>query len=432
MSCSFHDASNCIYGAPKLRESLTPKVETNNSVVINFLPDFNDETYGNLKNLTLRVYPSNTTNLTLKQRESIATNFTFKLNISHTNAPMKAISNISLLTSDYNSLINLNLNKYFSDEDVSDSYYLQSATFVKVPSTGDIFITHINGWNIQIGTTNKTAHEEAISIRGSDNNTSDQIDNIQIKFTAPQVAPTPTPSSGGGGGGSITKLKFYSLRIITPGDITISDNNYIKIPFSLRNYGSVDLRGINLSSIVSYNNEFSDGIKITMDANYVNLLKAGEERNYTMKIIANTSKSGQYNVRLFANVSYPKLADWEEFFINLKKTKDTQAEKLLIFTKKIVADNPECLELTEDFRRAKNAFNSGNISESMKMAQKVTAACEDSIKANDQIRYSAKGFVEKNIYYILLLMLIMFASGFVIYAYKRARFNKSDEDEYLR
>ncbi len=430
ISCSFQNNSNCVYGNSTLRESIITFGNGSN-ITWDFTPNFQDETYGNLKNLTVSVYPANSSNLTLQQRESVATNFTFNLNITHTNAPIRIISNISLLQSDYNSNIKLNLNNYFTDEDVNDPYYLQNVTFVKLPSSGDIFITHTGGWNVQIGTTLKTVHTENISINGSDGATTAQIDNIPIEFTAPPTTPTPT-STPTSSKTSTTRLKFYSLRIITPGQVTISNKNYIEVPFTLENSGGVDLRGINLSTSVFYNNEFAKGVKVDLGIGYLDFLKAGEKKNYTMKIFADTNKAGQYRATLFANITSPKFTDWADFFINLRKTNDTQAEKLLIFTDKIIADNPECLELTEDFRRAKAAFAAGNVNESMKMAQKVSVACENAIKANEQIRYDMKGIVEKNFSYIAVLSLIIFLGGFIFYAYKRARFNKSSEDEYLR
>ena len=429
MSCLFQNNSNCSYGNLSLRE-LNSSFGDGSIFGWSFVPDFGDESYGREKNLTVKVYP-NSSLLSSNQSESVAVNFSFKLNISHTNAPMRAVAPVGLLQSDYNSNINVDLSGYFADEDVSDTYYLQNVSFVKSAQVGggDIFVTHSSGWDIIIGTTLKTVHDDFISITGSDNLTSDIIEDIEVKFVAPTT--TSTPSSGGSSGSS-TKLKFYSLRIIVPEDVIISDENYIEIPFGLENSGMIDLSGIDLSSEVLYNNEFSDDVKIELGETYVDVLKAGERRDYTMKILADTDRSGRYKATIFANISSPKFMDWGDFFIDLRRTNESEAEELLIFTEKIIADNPECLELTEIFRRAQEAFESGDEAEAVKLAMEVSAACEDAISANEQIRYRIEGFVEKNFYYISFVTLMIFFAGFVVYVYKRVRFNKSAEGVYVK
>jgi hypothetical protein len=151
-----------------------------------------------------------------------------------------------------------------------------------------------------------------------------------------------------------------------------------------------------------------------------------------MRIFADTDKSGKYKATVTANVTSPKFMDWGDFFIDLRKTNDSEAEELLVFTEKILADNPECLELTEIFRRAQEAFEVGDKAEAIRLAEEVSAACEDAILANEQIRYKIEGFVEKNFYYISFATLSIFFIGFIFFVYKRVRFNKHMEDIYVR
>jgi len=423
ISCAFQNSSNCNYGNFSLRESDSG---LGNGSVFNwsFLPNFADETYGNLKNLTLRVYP-NTTDLNLSQRNSVAANFSFKLNISHTNAPMRKIADIGAHQGNYGTNINVDLSVGFADEDVSDSYYLQNVTFVKSDGHANIFVSHTNGWVVQVFTNLNYAFTGSISINGSDNLTSDEIANIPIEFTAPNVITVPKKTTS-------TVVKFYSIRIIVPEDVIISDEGYIEVPFALENSGTMALNGISLASEVLYNNEFSDDIKIELGTTNINELKVGERKEYTMKIIADTSRSGRYKATLFADVFSPKFKDWGDFFIDLRKTNESEVKDMLIFTEKIIADNPECLELTEIFRRAQEAYEAGNEVEAMKLAQEVSEACEDAIMANEQIKYKVEGFVQRSFYYISFATLMIFVIGFIFYVYKRVRFNKSGGDKYIR
>jgi hypothetical protein len=298
---------------------------------------------------------------------------------------------------------------------------------VKSAGHADISVSHSSGWNIVIGTIIDAAFSGFITINGSDNLTSDVIEDVEISFTVPS-----TTTSSGGSSGSSTKLKFYSLRIIVPEDIIISDENYIEVPFGLENNAEIDLKGINLTSEVLYNNAFSSDVRIDIGETYIDILKFGERRDFTMRIFADTDRSGRYKATVFADVASPKFDDWADFFIDLRRTNESEATEMLVFTEKIISDNPECLELTEVFRRAKEAFDGGDEAEAVRLAQEVSEACEDAISANEQIKYRIEGFVERNFYYISFLTLMIFFAGFVLYVYKRVRFNKSVEDLYVK
>lgn len=422
VSCPFQNNSNCSYGNLSFRES---EVGLGNGSVFNwnFLPSFSDETYWLDKNLTVSVYP-NSSLLSSNQSRSVASNFSFKLNVTHANAPIRAIVSGGTLQGNYGDNIDVDLSSYFADEDVSDPYWNEPVSFSKSSGDANIFVSHSSGWIAQVFTNLQSAFTGVIAINGSDNSTSDVVNDIAVTFTAP----TTTRSSSS----TKTVVKFFSIRVIVPEDVIISDENYIDVPFALENSGTMDLRGIDLSSEVLYNNKFSDDVKINLGTNYVDSLKPGERRDYSMRILADTSRAGRYKATIFANVSSPKFGDWGDFFIDLRRTNESEAEELLIFTEKIIADNPECLELTEVFRRAQEAFEAGNEIEAVRLAQEVSSACEDAISANEQIRYRLEGFVENNVYYISFITLIIFFIGFVFYVYKRVRFNKSVEDNYIR
>ena len=399
----------------------------NSSVNLSFdyLSDYSDESYGMLKNFTLLVYNKNYSEL----NDSLS----WKVNVTHVNENISftpAIGKKGPVT--VGSVIPVDLENYFNDSDYFDVYYNQKVNFSleTVGAGGYVALgSSFSDWVLNLESS--SAVTETVKI-----NAYEWVDNVSFRnvssndFEVEFIAPVVKTSSGGSS--SKTKLKYFSLRIIVPEDVIISDENYIEVPFGLENSGTFDLAGLNLTSTILYNNKFSDDIKINLEETYVDLLKSGERRNYTMKILADTSKSGRYKATIFANVSSPKFSDWADFFIDLKKTNDSEAEELLIFTEKIISDNPECLELTEVFRRAEEAFESGNKELAMNLAMEVSEACEDAISANEQIRYGVEGFVESNFYYIAFVTLIIFFIGFIVYVWKRVRFNKSEEGIYVR
>ena len=441
ISCSFQNNSDCSYGNLSLRE--TNNSFGNGSVYgWTFTPNYTDETYNNSKNITVSVYP-NTENLTSTQKAAVATNFSFKLDINHTNAPPEILVGFGSNSGTYGTAtpITITLTENIRDYDYLDSYYLQDVTFGVTSAEGVNSQLYAEGsaganslpwngtiddWSLQLYAL--TALEELVSVSANDSFESVTSDSFRVTFTAPSETVITVPRSGGG---STTKIKHYSLKLIAPQDVVISELGFIEIPFAVQNNGQVDLRGISLDSFVTFNDAFSDDVKISIGDSYIEELKFGQSENFTMRIVANTQRAGKYKATILANVTSPKFSDFADFFIEIKKANESEAEQILIFTDKFVADNPECLELTELLNEAEKAFSLGEYSNSVKIAREVTEACEDAIEANEQVRYKVEGFVEDNFYYISFATLVIFFAGFVFYVYKRVRFNKSGMDEYV-
>jgi hypothetical protein len=441
ISCAYQNNSNCTYGNSSLR-GIFGSYGNGSAYNWALTPTYTDETYTRYKNLTVMVYP-NATSLNSTQLLAVASNFSFKLNVSHTNAPVTLSANIP---NPYPSgifgttPINIPLSSYFSDVDYLDTYYNQSVEFnVSTSASSSIIRAESNSvgsrlswngtiddWSLQLY--GEEAGSENVTIIANDSLSEVSNGPFSIVFAAPSVTVITTPTSGGG---TTTKLKHYSLKLIVPQDVIISERNYIDIPFSIQNNGQIDLSGITLSSFVEFDNVFSDEVTISLEDDYIDELKFGQSENFSMRILANTGRAGKYKAKIFANVTSPKFSDWAEFFIEIRKANESEAEQILIFTEKLVADNPECLELTELINRANEAFSLGEFSNAVRMAQEAIEACENSIEAGGQVRFGIDGFVEDNFYYISFATLVIFFMGFVFYIYKRVRFNKSGMDEYV-
>jgi hypothetical protein len=426
ISCSYQNNSDCDYGELVLRE--TNSSFGNGSVFSwAFTPNFTDETYGNYKNLTVRVYP-NTTELNSSQKLLVASNFSFKLNISHTNQNVSFTDGIPIQNQGpvtVGSTIDINLSSYFGDVDYFDEYVGQVVNFSLSTVSGLGYVvadSSFSDWVLTLSSL--VAASETVQITAYEYNESGvSIGNVSSnEFNVTFIPPVVTTVPSGGGGS--TKLKYFSLRIIVPKDVVISDENYIDVPFSLQNTGSIDLSGIDLSTQMLYGGQFSDDIKIELDSAFIPVLKVGESRDYSMRIFVDTHRTGKYKATIFANVTSPKLSDWGDFFIELKKINETGAESTLIFTEKLISENPECLELTELFNEAEAAFSSGDFAVALDLAREVADACEEAIASNEQIKYPVVGFVRDNFYYISFSTLMVFVLGFIFYVYKRVRFNK--------
>ena len=434
---AYSDSSTYSYGDLTLRETNASFGNLTN-YSWTFTPNFTDETYGLEKNLTLVVYPNNSQVPDVKNAN---TTVTFKVNITHKNSPIVYDTNnpIGSHSATVGQNLEINLTDYFIDIDADDKKYNQTINFtVDSNATPSRVINYEYSGGIRILTlTSSSTTSESLTINGSDFNTSvstevdssDVSGNFVVTFTSPSTTTVTTAGGGGGGGGA--KVKHYSLKIITPKDVIITpEKNLIQVPFSVENNGQVDLKGINLSSFVRFNNQFSEDITISIADDYINELKFGQSEDFVMVIRANTQRSGRYKATIYANVITPKFSDWGDFFIDLRKTNETEAEQLLIFTEKFISENPECIELTELLKEARVYFNEGDYSESYRLSQQAIEACEEAISANEQVRFDSDT-VRDSFYYISFATLVIFFVGFIFYVYKRVRFNKAKVDEYI-
>jgi hypothetical protein len=438
ITCAYNDTSDCAYGNFTLIDSVN-YLGNGSNYSWSFTPNFTDETYGHLKNLTLVVYPNSSE---VPNASYVNTTFNLKLNITHTNAPVRRTHNIGSLgpaTWGASSPISVSLGSYFMDEDYFDTYYVQDVNFLVTTSASNTIIRveanelgnrvpwngTVTDWDLQFY--GEQAGYENLTILANDSESSVSNGPFQVQFTAPSVDVVTTPTGGGGGS---TKIKHYSLKIVLPQDVVVSEYGTIKVPFVIKNSGSIDLKGIDLSSFVEYNNKFDSNMKISLGDDHIDELKTGASENFTMTIYANTQRSGKYKATVFANVTSPKFSDWGEFYIELQKANETDAEQILVFTEKFISENPECLELTEIVKEAEQFFIDGDFSNSLSKSREAIEACENAIAANEQVKYR-RDKVADSFYYISFSTLVIFFLGFVFYFYKRVRFNKAKVDEYI-
>lgn len=168
-----------------------------------FTPNFTDETYGNLTNLTLTV--SN-------PYESASRNFS--VNISHTNAPINFTQEIPDEDNETGESITLDLSEYFYDYDAFDENYNQTVNFTVVSNTTPSnFSWTVTDWTLIFSSTKIGI--ELFNITAEDLNSTDNTtltsavsNNFTIEFEEQDTdvvpEPEPEPSGGGSGGSSPT------------------------------------------------------------------------------------------------------------------------------------------------------------------------------------------------------------------------------------
>jgi hypothetical protein len=408
---------------------------SDNILRVNYTPSFYDETYGLYKNLTVIVYNYN--------YSSLNSTIYYNLNVSHVNYDLVSIGSV-LSESDY-SPIEVNLSDYFQDVDSFDLYYDQVVNFTFNWSDNswlNIVDYSFDDWLLTFVSSSYDTYNLSITAEEFDSN-NNSLKNVtsnwfNITFNEPPVVVVPSPDSGGGAGsgdggssgGTRIVVEHYALKVITPSDIVLSPEDYIELNFSVLNNGNVDLQGIVLSSFIELAGVENYDIEMSFSDSYIETLGIGEEKNYTLRVSVDTSAVGEYKITIYGNVTSPKFYDWGEFFIKVESLDEGQLSQLLIFTEKLISENPECLELREVYVEAKAAFDEGNFAEATRIAQDVIGACEEAIVANEQIRF----FDDKvmvSLIYALVITVGLFGSGLVYYFYRRIKFKKSIDKDYI-
>ena len=399
------------------------------NVSISFTPDYSDETYGQEKNFTLVVFNEN--------YPLLQNNETWKINITHTNQNITLLNDIADNSSVLNTPLVINLSKNFEDLDAFDEKYNQNVnfTFQRANDSDDstfVLTSSFSGWLLSVNSAYTTTETVEVTAYEWDNTTllnNLTSNNFTITFLQ-GTTETPTPSTGGGGGGGGSNTEHYALKIITPDNVKISDENYIVVNFSLFNSGDVDLLGINLSSLIKLSGITSEDLKITFSEDYVDSLKIGDTKNYSMRVDVNTGAVGKYDITLFGNVTSPKFYDWATFSIEVLAVDESKLSQLLIFTEKLVSENPECLELRESYSQAETLYNTNQLVEANQLLNQIVTACQESISRNEQIKNNETK-VKTTLIYKLITTISILLTGFIYYTIRKIRFNKSKNKEYI-
>ena len=149
-----------------------------------------------------------------------------------------------------------------------------------------------------------------------------------------------------------------------------------------------------------------------------------------MRVFANTEAVGEYRVLIYGNVTAPKFSDWGELYVQVKSLDESQLAGLLVFTEKLISENPECLELTEVYEEGKTAFDVQNFAETERILNEVIRACEEAISANDQISFFDER-VRVSFMFSLFVTSVLFIAGFVYYFYRRIKFKTLIDQDYI-
>lgn len=410
----------------------------NNSLVnLTFSTRFTDESYGELRNLTLLVFPSNSQ---LVNSQLVNSSINLLVNITHKNSLLSQTANISNISS--GSPYILYLGDYFEDYDASDSNINQSIGFKcnNLSATGDITYS-VTNWSddntpkIIFSSTKNATEQFNITAYELDLLNSSAITTeistmsffVNLTFNSTSSSSSET-GSGSGSSRSSSVVKYVSIKILFSNGLIRMLDDYMEIPFEVKNTGTVTLESINLTEDLFLGDLISEDINLSLSNYFIPKLEANKSENITLSLSAKSDKEGSYKILISAIVKNPKFTDNGEIRIELKRMTLSELENSLIFAEEMIKNNPPCLEITEIVKNARKFFESGDISNAGYEIAKAIESCEKLIAWGGAKRVSSNlNFIG---YSFIGIILMVFLFWTVAYVYNRVRFNNYKNNLY--
>ena len=415
-----------IYVGDNLRNS-TFGYGNDTNVTLDFTPEFIDETYGGVVNLTLIVKNGNFLYADLQ------TNRSWEIKINHTNAPIEFFNNILNDTYPVGYSAKIDLRDYFLDLDHEDDYYNQTIEFDVFSNDSSVSISEINeAWELFVFSNNVLT--VMLNITASDLNISNESikvtnitsNNFEIYF---EEAGNPeviieylTEPDTGGDRPSSGQANIVALKIITPGGISAYEGDTIDIPLQLFNSGEVAFNDIDLNAVVLKQGDEIHEIGSSLDKDFFNILNAGQSEDMTLTLFFNTSKAGKYEVLISAESRYPKYKDWAKIHIDLEAINESKIRELLVFTEEFVAENPQCMEIIEVVEEAEEYLIDGDLVNANIKTRQALESCRDAIS---QVSVPDRGsrYFRISLYFILTVFIALIL-GLVYYFIRRRQIQK--------
>jgi hypothetical protein len=277
-----------------------------------FLPTLNDETYGQVKNLTMVVYPNSSD---LINGSFVNTTVNYKINVSHSNAPVQLYDDIDDIGPiAYTSDVTVDLSDHFSDVDYDDPNYNEVVTFTLVSNTSSITSSISSSWILTLRASAATVGIMNVTADDGDSNVTSR--NFTVTFITPPAGQTSTSSSSSS---TNTKEVPVSLKILMPDPVSAYKKDYIELPLQLYNDGEETLRVIKLSGFVAKDGVLAKDVKMNFSQDQFDVLAPQQKKNLTMYVEVNTDRNGTFELTVFANVTNPDYDDWGKMFLTIKE-----------------------------------------------------------------------------------------------------------------
>ena len=320
----------------------------------------------------------------------------YRANLSTTNTsitPTLHDVKISYVISDFTGNENtiyvnwIDLDNYFDDDDADDTitYDVSGNTYIDISignTSHQVTFTPASDWY----------GSETVFFTMNDSYNTTRSNDIILTFVEYEgITPGATIIYSGGGGGRTTTIiktkeveveKPYSFNLITPLTMTMYENNTVIAPITLNNYGELTLNEVRLSA--SVNNSI---IKLRLTKDYFATIEKKTSVE-TSLIIESYTTLGSYEVVVFANVKDPEFNDSAKFLMSSIELGEWSPEELntkIAFTRDLLEENPECLELNEQLIEAQKLISKSDYKRAQLLIQSVVDTCRYLITAKEPI-----------------------------------------------
>ncbi len=317
----------------------------------------------------------------------------------------------------------IDLDDFFNDEDEDDNitYDVLGNSSIDISigeETNKVTLTPSSNW---VGS-------ETIYFTMNDSYNTTRSNNITLTFVEYEgidTGDTIIYSSGGGSTRTVIKKveeeveKPYSFNIITPQTMTMYKNDTAIAPINLNNDGEQDLKEVKLSASIN-NSE----VKLSFTNDYFSEIKKNTYTTTNLLIEAYDAV-GSYEIVVYANVKEPEFNDSAKFMmssIELGQWSPEEFETKISFTRDLLENNPECLELNEQLTEARRLIATGEYSKGQLLIQSVVDACKYLITAKEPVIDEPSKEIEQSqririiagiagFLFIILLIFYVFSKG---------------------
>jgi len=150
---------------------------------------------------------------------------------------------------------------------------------------------------------------------------------------------------------------YKEFNLLVPQSMTMYDNDTIMIPILLDNNGNSTLYDVSLSAKTDMK-----GVDMSFTKDTFPLIQAGTKENTTL-IVTSYKTQGSYDIVISANSREPAFNDTAKIMmatIEAGEYDQNQFNTKVAFTRDLINDNQECIELSEMISRAEVYFDNDN------------------------------------------------------------------------
>ena len=300
------------------------------------------------------------------QRTSTIYNFTINYEIAETTIEQGSYANHWIT-----------LSTFFKDHDIDDTL---TYNFTSLDSRLNIYVP-LGSSYVRIEPNSSTyVGEDYVNITGSDGNETIESNLVRVIVTRKEssgettqyLVRTITQTEIQ----EVPKLEevpvYKEFNLLVPESMTMYDNDTIVIPIILDNSGNDSLYDVTLSAKTDMK-----GVEMSFTKVNFPVVKGGTKENTTL-IVTSYKTQGSYDIIISANSREPPFNDTAKIMmatIEAGEYDQNQFNTKVAFTRDLINDNQECIELSEMISRAEAYFLNDNPEKAKQILNSAIESC---------------------------------------------------------